>query len=401
MLKRILFVDDEPNLLMGLQRSMRPMRAEWEMEFVASGEEALQTMARNPFDMVVTDMRMPGMSGAELLEKIQQRYPQTIRIVLSGQSDRESIVRASATAHQFLSKPCDPERLKLLLARTVALTNLLQNAAIKKFVSQLKCIPSLPSIYHEITAELRSADPSSLRIGRMIAKDMGMTAKILQMVNSAVYGVRGEISEPGQAVLVLGMETIQAMVLSLSILAAFDPRSMSPQETDWLWEHSITSGRFSRTIAKSQGVSGRELDPYHSAGLLHDVGKLVMASADPKTYRRIQKIAAETGSRPWLVESELLGCNHAEIGAYLLGIWGLPTLIVEAVAWHHHPSESPVTEFSTLTAVHAASAIHAQMHPEFQQGNPEMDEVFLARIGMAERQSEWMQCCKEELGEGA
>ncbi|MGA9671335.1 MAG: response regulator [Terracidiphilus sp.] len=400
MLKRILFVDDEPNLLMGLQRSMRPMRAEWEMEFVSSGEEALQAMARNPFDMVVTDMRMPGMTGAELLEKIQQRYPQTIRIVLSGQSDRESIVRSSATAHQFLSKPCDPEKLKLLLARTVALTNLLQNAGLKKFVSQLKCIPSLPSIYHEVTAELRSADPSSLRIGQIIAKDMGMTAKILQMVNSAVYGVRGEISEPGQAVLILGMETIQAMVLSLSILAAFDPRGLSVEEADWLWEHSLICSRFSRAIAKSQGISGRELDPFQSAGLLHDVGKIVIASADPKTYRRIQDIATETETRPWHVENELLGCNHAEIGAYLLGIWGLPTLIVEAVAWHHHPSESPVTEFSTLTAVHAASSLHAQMHPEFRQGNPEMDEVFLERVGMAERKSEWMRCCKTEVGEG-
>ncbi|MGA9669906.1 MAG: response regulator [Terracidiphilus sp.] len=394
-MKRILFVDDEPNLLMGLQRSFRNMRAEWEMEFVGSGEEALQAMARQPFDMVVTDMRMPGMTGAELLEKIQQQSPQTIRIILSGQSDRESIVRSSASAHQFLSKPCDPEQLKSLLVRIIALTNLLQNAPLRTFVSRLKSIPSLPSIYQEITAELRSVDPSSSRVGGIIAKDMGMTAKILQMVNSAVYGVRAQISEPEQAVLLLGMETIQAMVLSLSVFSTFDSGALSGNETEWLWNHSIATSKFARCIARVEGISGRALDPYQTAGLLHDVGKLVIASADPRTFRKIADTAAATGTRPWLVENELLGCGHAEIGAYLLGIWGLPTVIVEAVAWHQHPSESPVTEFSPLAAVHAASVIHARMHPEFKNGNREMDQAFLERIGLADRQAEWMDRCSE------
>jgi HD-like signal output (HDOD) protein len=400
MSKRIIFVDDEPNLLMGLQRSLRHMRGEWEMEFVTSGEEALQAMAHHPFDLVVTDMRMPGMSGAELLEKIQQDFPQAIRVILSGQSDRESIVRSSASAHQFLSKPCDHDQLKSILVRTIAMTDLLRNDSLQRFVSRLKSIPSLPSIYQEITAELRSVDPSSSRVGRIIAKDMGMTAKLLQMVNSAVYGVRSEISEPGQAVVLLGMETIQAMVLSLSIFSAFDSSVLRANEAERLWEHSVATGKLSKYIAKSQGISGQALAAYQSAGLLHDVGKLVIASADPKAYRRIADAAAATETRPWMIECEVLGCGHAEIGAYLLGIWGLPSLIVEAVAWHHHPSDSPVTEFSPLTAVHVASAFHSQLHPEFTAGNPHLDEEFLERIGLAGRQAAWKQGCSEQLAEG-
>jgi HD-like signal output (HDOD) protein len=395
MLKRVLFVDDEPNLLMGLQRSLRPMRAEWEMEFVASGEEALQAMAGRQFDMVVTDMRMPGMTGAELLEKIQQESPQTIRIILSGQSDRESIVRSSASAHQFLSKPCDPEQLKSLLTRTIALTNLLQNASLKKLVSQLKCVPSLPSIYHDITRELRSESPSPSRIGGMIARDIGMTAKLLQTVNSAVYGMRTEISEPEQAVLLLGLDTIHAMVLSLSIFSVINPAVFSADEAERLWEHSVATSKISRCIAKAEGIRGHALDPYQSAGLLHDVGKLVIASADPLSYRSILEISSSTGTRPWLVEREVLGCSHAEVGAYLLGIWGLPASIVEAVAWHHHPSESPVTEFSPLAAVHVASILHSRMHPEHEHGSPSLDQEFLERIGLAERQEIWMEVCSE------
>jgi HD-like signal output (HDOD) protein len=376
------------------------MRAEWDMEFVASAEVALEAFARHPFDMVVTDMRMPGLTGLELLEKVQREFPQTIRMILSGQSDRDSIVRASGSAHQFLSKPCDPEQLKSLLVRTIALTDLLQNAPLKKFVSQLKSIPSLPAIYHEITAELRSADPSPSRIGRLIARDMGMTAKVLQMVNSAVYGVYTEVSEPGQAVLILGLETIQAIVLSLSIFSAFDPRVLSAHEAERLWDHSVTVSRFSRCIARAEGISGNALDPYQSAGLLHDVGKLVIATADPKVYRKIAKGAIGTEVRPWQIEKELLGCSHAEIGAYLLGIWGLPSTIVEAVAWHHEPSESPVTEFSPLTAVHVSSVFHAQLHPELNLRDANLDEAFLERLGLAGRQAAWIEACRQRLAEG-
>jgi HD-like signal output (HDOD) protein len=395
MLKRVLFVDDEPNILMGLRRTLRPMLTEWEMEFVANGEEALQAMAGRQFDMVVTDMRMPGMTGAELLEKIQQQFPETIRIILSGQSDRESILRSNASAHQFLSKPCEPEQLKSLLNRTIALTDLLRNASLKKLVSQLNCVPSLPSIYHDITRELRSESPSSSRIGGMIARDIGMTAKLLQMVNSAVYGMRTQISEPEQAVHLLGLNTIQTMVLSLSIFSVIDPVVFSVDEAERLWEHSVASSKISRSIAKAEGISGHALDPYLSAGLLHDIGTLVIASADPLSYRRILDVSSSTGTRPWLVEREILGCSHAEVGAYLLGIWGLPASIVEAVAWHHHPSESPVAEFSPLAAVHAASILHADMYPEHKHGSPGLDQVFLERLGLTERQEIWMNACIE------
>jgi len=160
MSRRILFVDDDSNVLMGLQRSLRPLRAQWQMEFASSGEEAIHCFSLRPFDAVVTDMRMPGMDGAELLNTIQDQFPQTIRIILSGQSDRESILRSITSAHQFLSKPCDAEQLKSLLKRTIALTELLGNASLKRFVSRLKCVPSLPALYEEVTKELRSDDPS-------------------------------------------------------------------------------------------------------------------------------------------------------------------------------------------------------------------------------------------------
>jgi len=391
-LRRILFVDDEPNLLMGLQRVLRPMRSVWEMQFVSSAEEALQAVAGQPFDAVVTDMRMPGMTGADLLDKVRELSPRAVRIILSGQSDRESILQSIAPAHQFLAKPCDPEQLKAVLERALALTDLLQNESLQKFISRLTCIPSLPALYVEVTRELRSADPSASRLGKLIEQDMAMTAKLLQMVNSAVYGFRAEILDAKQAVLLLGMDTIQAMVLSLSIFSSFDPRLLSSAQVERLWEDSVAVSRFSKAIAGTEGVTGCSLNPYQSAGLLHDVGKLIIAAADPREYRRIEDLAISTGTDQCLMESEVWGCTHAQVGAYLLSIWGLPETIVEAVAWSHNPSASHVAEFSPLTAVHVASALYTQMH-EHKQSDPNLDQVFLERTGLASRQELWKQRC--------
>jgi len=398
--RRILFVDDEPNLLMGLERTLRPMRTIWQMEFVSSGEEALRAMLLREFDAVVTDMRMPGMSGTDLLDRIQEYYPQTVRIVLSGQTDRESVLLAVAPAHQFLSKPCDPEQLRCVLEKTLALTDLLEDASLKCFISGLQCVPSLPLLYQRVSSELSSAEPSAARIGEIIAQDMAMTAKLLQIVNSAAYSRRAPISEPKQAVLLLGLDAIQALVLSFGIFSAFGPQLFGPGHGERLWEHTVAVSKFAKIIAKCQGVNGSDLDPYNSAGLLHDIGKLIMASADSKEYRRVIDIATSTETPLAVVEFQEFGCTHAEVGAYLLGVWGLPTRIVEAVAWNHRPSDSPITEFSPLAAVHVASAINAQLHPELKYMDSNIDLAFLDRIGLAGQLECWMQRCIEQASEG-
>jgi putative nucleotidyltransferase with HDIG domain len=396
MAKRILFVDDEPNVLSGLQRTLRPMQYQWEMEFVPSGEEALQALGLRPFDAVVTDMRMPGMTGAQLLDVVRDRFPQTIRIVLSGQSERESLVRSISSAHQFLSKPCEPEKLKSVIEGTIALANLLEDEALKKFISRLKCVPSIPTVYQEFTKEMRSADPSAQRLGKIISQDMGMTSKVLQTVNSAGYGIRVEISDPARAVMMLGIDTIQAMLLSLGVFSSFDPRVLSAQEASRLWDHSVLVSRFTRLIAKAEGVAPADLGSYESAGLLHDIGKLVMASADPKEYRLIENVAFSTETDQCVVEKEVFGCSHPEVGAYLLGLWGLPSHIIEAVAWHHEPSKSPSVKFSSLAAVHVASALDGHMDASFGQA-PVFDEAFLARLGLTGRREVWVQLCHEQF----
>ena len=397
-MKRLLFVDDDVNLLMGLRRGLHSKRTEWEMEFVDSGNAALAAMTTKPFDVVVSDMRMPGMDGSELLNRVQERFPQTIRILLSGQSDRESILKSIAPSHQYLSKPCDIHQLAALLTQTIALTDLLENPAVKSFTSRLSSLPSLPSLYLEMTTALRAADPSPARIAGIIAQDMGMTAKILQLANSARSGIRGEVTQAQQAVMLLGLDTVQALVLSLGVFSSFGQRIMGHCAMEALWQDSSLTSLYSRAIARAEGVELSAMGSFLSAGLLHDIGKLIIASSDPELYRTILETVRATGKAVWEVEQELLGCTHAEIGAYLLGIWGLPVQIVEAVAWHNRPSLSPVRTFSPLVAVHVATAMCAKKACASQGSEQALDMVFVERLGLTDRLQTWIAAC-EEVGE--
>ena len=223
MSKRVLFVDDEALVLQGLQRSLRPLRNEWEMVFLDSAEAALAAMEQQPFDVLVTDMRMPRVDGAQLLQDVRERFPQTVRFVLSGHSDRETVMRAVVPAHQYISKPCDVEELKQKLARAFAIQEVLQDAALRRLVSQLPSVPSLPSLYVQITNALQAEEGSLSEVARIISQDMGMCARILQLVNSAFFGLPSRITSPAQAVSLLGFDNVQALVLSIGIFSQLGP----------------------------------------------------------------------------------------------------------------------------------------------------------------------------------
>ena len=204
--KRILFVDDEPMVLEAMRRMLRDKRNEWEMSFAENGQEALECLSKGTFDMLVSDMRMPDMSGAQLLNEVKNRFPGVIRIILSGQADQGAVMKLVLPAHQYLSKPCDPEAIKLTIARELQLNDLLTSASIKQAISGIDKLPSNPSLYARVTEELRAPDPSIGRIAEVISMDVGMTAKLLQLVNSAFFALQQRVSNLMQAVSLLGLD---------------------------------------------------------------------------------------------------------------------------------------------------------------------------------------------------
>src|SRR5271155_5356762 len=392
--KRILFVDDEPMILQGIQHSLRGMRAEWEVELANSGVQALETMAKSPFDVVTTDMRMPGMDGAQLLDLVKAKFPRTVRIILSGQSDRETILRSVGPSHQYLSKPCDLDELKQRLVRAFALRDMLNDTHLKEVIGRLKTVPSLPALYVAVTEALRSPETPITKIGDLIAQDMGMSAKVLQLVNSAFFGLSSRVSSPQQAALLIGIENLKALVLSVQVFS--DLGGPLTHELGFLWDHSMTTANFAKAIARVEQSSRGVMDDAFTAGLLHDVGRLVLACAFGAEYQQVLKRTAEPGVLLAQCEGDAFGCTHNGVGAYLLGLWGLTDSIVEAVAWHHQPAQAEPASFSALIAVHAADYYENQLHARPQSDEmPVMDELLLTQLGLQQQLAPWEKACRE------
>jgi len=361
--KRLLFVDDEALVLDGLRRALHSMRSEWEMRFVGSGAAALDTLDQGPFDAVVTDMRMPGMDGAQLLERVKERHCDVVRIVLSGQSEKEAVLRSIAPAHQFLSKPCDVQELKARLAQAFAMRDLLRNPSLAAIVSRLRSIPSLPTLYNELSAALASENTSIAEIEQIISRDVGMAAKILQLANSAFLGARGHVSSLSHALSLIGAEIIRSLMLSIHVFSQFDRHSHAASFVPALWDHSMAVAWLSRRIAASEAGSKAVQEESFTTGLLHDVGKIVLLAEMPQEYRLVVE-HLKGGERSFRdLETELVGCTHDQIGAYLMAIWGLPESIVHAVGSHHTAVIATESQLSPLTAVCFADFIASAADP--------------------------------------
>lgn len=354
---RVLFVDDEPNILSGIRRMLRSMRNDWDMDFVNSGTEAITKIETEPCDVIVSDMCMPGMDGAQLLSHVKEKLPGTIRIALSGQTEQNMIYRCIQNAHQYLAKPCDADVLVETVRRACMLRELLEDQQLATRVKQLSSIPSLPEQYERIMKELQSEDASLQKIGEIVESDVAMTAKILQLVNSAFFGLTQHVATPAQAAMLLGVDVIRTLVLTSGVFSQFDESVSQKMELHSIWSRSAQVGALAKLIAMDETKNKLIADYSFMAGMLMDIGMFVLASSINDEVADAWQTAQQSGEPDWKVEREVFGQSHMEVGAYLIGLWGLPNPIIEAVAYHHTPTAYSCHEFSPLTAVHAALAI--------------------------------------------
>ena len=397
--RRILFVDDEPMVLKGLQRTLRKMRDEWEMTFASSSKEALDILGAEPYDVIVSDLRMPEMDGAQLLAEVKSKHPEVVRIILSGQVEQEATFKSVQLAHQSLSKPCDADILKHTLNKLFALRNLLEDESIKRIVSQTETLPSLPAVYTEVISELQSPEPSVQKVGDIIANDLAMAAKILQVVNSAFFGLVRKISNPKEAVMLLGTETIKALVLSVKIFSEFNQKKFAWFNFDDLFNHSMSVSMFAQTITKEEHLDQNLVNHSLMAGMFHDLGKLILVTNFQAPYQKLLTEARQTKQNLWDLENDLFGTSHAEIGAYLMGLWGLEYPVIEAIAYHHCPGKSLSNSTGLLTAVHFGDAFDRLRNDGNDQdrrnGWRQLDRGYLDNLGVADRINNWQTVCNE------
>jgi HD-like signal output (HDOD) protein len=396
--KRILFVDDEPVLLELFQASFVSMADEWELIFADSGAEALRILAHTPCEVLVSDMRMPKMNGAQLLTEVMQRYPMTARFILSGYADQQQVAECVGAAHQFLLKPCNVDVLRATLQRVCSLDVFLKNDNLKRLAARLSVVPSLPTLYFQVLRELQSSQPSIERLGQIVASDPGMTAKLLQLVNSAFFGFACPITHPTEAIGMLGINTVRSLALSIHAFSCFDASSLGEASRDRLWTHSLRTGLVAQAIMRQLKVDKTMVEEAFIGGLLHDLGKLMLVSNMPAEYRKVIEMASrrQDNSRPAEAtsvcdaEREIFGATHADVGAYLLGLWGLTAPIVEAVALHHTPSRSICSNISPLAVVHVANSLeHDLFGSVFDSGPEPLDTDYLDKIKLLARVELW------------
>jgi len=332
------------------------------------------------------------MSGAGLLNEVLLRHPRTVRVVLSGYADMEMTMHCVGGTHQFLAKPCDGEVLRAVIRRAMELDDWLDNPAVKGLVSQMTSLPSLPSMYFQILHAVHTPEASIEDVGATIARDPAMTAKILQLANSAFFGLGQRLSHPSEAVLHLGLETIKSLVLSTHAFSVFENNHVSKSLLDRVCRHCLSTAGMARDISLLEGSEKRIADESFTAGLLHDIGRLALASNVSEQYSQV--LARNKHEKIPLVDAEraVFGTTHAEAGGYLLGLWGLPVSIVEPVVFHHHPDRRPTRNFNALVAVHVANVFqHQQDARSNGAGIAALDEKFLAEAGVLQRVPVWQE----------
>jgi putative nucleotidyltransferase with HDIG domain len=233
----------------------------------------------------------------------------------------------------------------------------LHNESVVKLVSQMASVPSLPSLYQDIMRELQVADTPIEQVGLIIGRDVGMTAKMLQLVNSAFFGSRRRISCASDAVFLLGIETIKSLVLAMQVFSNYPQKQLANFSIEEFTRHSLATGLLAAEIAKTETGDTKLRDEAWTAGLLHDIGKLILEANHPELCRQVLALAQEKSIPRWQSERELIGASHGEVGAYLLGLWGLPMEIAEAVALHNCPIETTPRGFSPMRAVYRANLL--------------------------------------------
>jgi len=397
-MKSILFVDDETRILDGLKRMLRSLRREWKMTFVDTGAAALSHLDAEYVDVVVTDMRMPGMDGSELLQEARVRYPGTVRIILSGQCDRDSVFQCLGPAHQFLTKPCDSESLKATVARACKLRDHLPNTWSKRLVSGVQSLPSLPVNHEKLRAEARSEAPCTKRFAKIVNRDPAMAAKVLQLVNSGFFGTPRRVSDPVQAVNLLGLDILKPLILSTDVFLPLSPDNFHHPQFEKLVHRSLLVAQAAKAIAESETEDATIIHDAWLGGLAGNVGILMLLETMGDKYVEAMESACHEELCLAEIEKRTLNMTHDSVGAYLLGLWGLPDPIVKAVAWHLDPCRDDEKQFGPLTAVHVANAL-VEEHP-VAPPDP-LDMNYLIQIGCEDRLDAWRALCRGAVLEGA
>jgi HD-like signal output (HDOD) protein len=391
---RLLFVDVTPAAVAALEARLKPVFADWQMQFVVGADAALALLEQGRFDAVVSELgsAQAGYDGTALLAKCRDRWPAMVRLILSSETRHDAVMRALPVAHQFLAKPFVPADLRHVVSRACALQAKLYSNGVMAALGSVKSLPAVPRLYQLLAQELDSGRATPKSVATIIEQDMSMTVRLLQLVNSAFFGLARRITTIREAVTYLGFEPIRNLVASTEMFRAMS-KLCSPTgfSLDEVQRHSQRVGM----VAASLLADREQSRTAYCAGMLHDIGRVVLAVSMPEAYSRATEMARRLGIAPHEAEQQVFACTHADIGAHLLVLWGLPPALIEAVAFHHTPAALEDPQFGIAGAIHVADALEhgrdeglsaTRLEPALAR----IDSDWLARVGKTDALPGWV-----------
>lgn len=354
---KILIVDDEPKVYQGLKRLLWTEQSTWDVHYATDGTQGLALLSGSPIDVIISDYKMPLMDGSAFLTHVATKYPQVIRIVLSGECDRCAAMDLVQTAHLFLSKPTDSKRLIDFIERGIRLKDILHNPDIAKVLTGMKTIPSLGDTFIKLDRLLNNENTHVNQLVEIISEDPSLIAKILQISNSAFFNVHWNVTNLTQAINVIGYDVLKSLVLTHGLMRQSSINKVGTLNLKQVADESVQVALLARQLAQCTTKDAKLAEDAFISAVLSKVGVIITAQSFENQMRKIIALAAEKDITYDQAEREVFGCNHAEICAFLLAIWGLPASIIEAVGFHLKPSNSSACkELPLLQCTHAASA---------------------------------------------
>lgn len=393
----ILFVALSPEEAGAVAEKMKEKSRRWRLAFAPTTADALRQLRTTSFDGVVMNLEACGIDPHRFFKEVMETSPEALRIGLTGADVQRSLRYPGAPVHQFLARPLDPMILTAVLARAFAAQDFLSQEHFRKLVDSITSLPVLPAAYAAILEEVSAEQPSPERIGELVAADLGLTARLLQLANSAYFGLSRPVAHPTEAALFLGTETVKALVLGLGVFSQVHLSRLREFSPEALWQHSWATGMLARRLCEFEETERVVAEEAFAAGLLHDMGKLIMAENYPSLLEENLAEAARKKIGLWEQEFLVHGASHAELGGFILRRWGMPPGIVDAVTFHHRPMLARLRTFSAVTAVHVANVLTRTLAVDPLAANSDVDTGYLRTLGLEDRIEDWKQVAADQL----
>jgi HD-like signal output (HDOD) protein len=390
-MKRTLYVvDDQAPVMETAVLVLRRADRDWEVAGFQDPLEALAAVKAKAPDLVLTDQLMPGMQGSQLLEQVRVLSPKTIRMIMSGYVAL-STLELITSAHQYIAKPFDTAGLRALVKRSFAAQERIVDPGLQTVVTGLRSIPSLPQVHHSLLRELEDDRTASGAIAGVIAKDPGLSLKVLHLANSPLFGRGSLVSSPVEAVLCLGTDMIAAIVLSQSLFRHYETLKRPDLDLPRVWTHSWETARLAQHLCREMRLPAKSGEEAFLAGLMHEIGRFLIIDNFPDPFKAACDAARKTGSPLAARLREALQASPSQVGAYVLELWGMPGAVVDAVGALDNPQEDPANRFALRAALYIADHIAHGKFPPDSFPPEEWKTDYLKAIGCEDQIPVWEQ----------